>query len=103
MLPHYSMQQATEFGQTLCDAVRSMHLEHKGLSLGQLGVSIGVAMYPKPASNTESLVKMADKALYMAKDMGRSRVVNYDEYSRHKAPALEVADGEEVSTSLPKQ
>ena len=103
LLPHYSMQQATEFGQTLCDAVRSMHLEHKGLSLGQLGVSIGVAMYPKPASNTESLVKMADKALYMAKDMGRSRVVNYDEYSRHKAPALEVVDGEEVSTSLPKQ
>ncbi|SBS39978.1 Phytochrome-like protein cph2 [Vibrio toranzoniae] len=103
LLPHYSMQQATEFGQTLCDAVRSMHLEHKGLSLGQLGVSIGVAMYPKPASDTESLVKMADKALYMAKDMGRSRVVNYDEYSRHKAPALEVVDGEEVSTSLPKQ
>lgn len=94
LLPHYTMQQATEFGQTLCDAVRSMHLEHKGLSLGQLGVSIGVATYPKPASDTESLVKMADNALYMAKDMGRSRVVNYDEYSRHKAPALEVVDGE---------
>ncbi|CAH6834312.1 GGDEF domain-containing protein [Vibrio chagasii] len=94
LLPHYTMQQATEFGQTLCDAVRSMHLEHKGLSLGQLGVSIGVATYPKPASDTESLVKMADNALYMAKDMGRSRVVNYDEYSRYKAPALEVVDGE---------
>jgi diguanylate cyclase (GGDEF)-like protein len=94
LLPHYSMQEATEFGQTLCDTVRSMHLEHKGLSLGQLGVSIGVATYPKPASDTESLVKMADNALYMAKDMGRSRVVNYDEYSRHKAPALEVVDGE---------
>ncbi|WP_050653712.1 sensor domain-containing diguanylate cyclase [Vibrio coralliirubri] len=94
LLPHYSMQEATEFGQTLCDAVRSMHLEHKGLSLGQLGVSIGVATYPKPASDTESLVKMADNSLYMAKDMGRSRVVNYDEYSRHKAPALEVVDGE---------
>ncbi|WP_261885968.1 diguanylate cyclase [Vibrio pomeroyi] len=97
LLPHYTMQQATEFGQTLCDAVRSMHLEHKGLSLGQLGVSIGVATYPKPASDTESLVKMADNALYMAKDMGRSRVVNYDEYSRHKAPALEVVDGEVAS------
>lgn len=92
LLPHYSMEQATEFGQTLCDAVRSMHLEHKGLSLGQLGVSIGVATYPKPASDTESLVKMADNALYMAKDMGRSRVVNYDEYSRHKAPALEAVE-----------
>lgn len=97
LLPHYTMQQATEFGQSLCDAVRSMHLEHKGLSLGQLGVSIGVATYPKPASDTESLVKMADNALYMAKDMGRSRVVNYDEYSRHKAPALEIVDGEVAS------
>ena len=97
LLPHYTMQQATEFGQTLCDAVRSMHLEHKWLSLGQLGVSIGVATYPKPASDTESLVKMADNALYMAKDMGRSRVVNYEEYSRHKTPALEVVDGEAVS------
>ncbi|KAB0480008.1 diguanylate cyclase [Vibrio chagasii] len=97
LLPHYTMQQATEFGQTLCDAVRSMHLEHKGLSLGQLGVSIGVATCPKPASDTESLVKMADNALYMAKDMGRSRVVNYEEYSRQKAPALEVVDGEAVS------
>ena len=86
------MEQATEFGQVLCDAVRSMHLEHKGLSLGQLGVSIGVATYPKPASDTESLVKMADNALYMAKDMGRSRVVNYDEYSRHKAPVLEAVE-----------
>ena len=94
LLPHYSMQQATEFAQGLCDAVRSMHLEHKGLSLGQLGVSIGVATYPKPASDTESLVKMADSALYMAKDMGRSRVINYDEYSRHKAPALEVVENE---------
>lgn len=92
LLPHYSMEQATEFGQTLCDAVRSMHLEYKGLSLGQLGVSIGVATYPKPASDTESLVKMADNALYMAKDMGRSRVVNYDEYSRHKAPVLEAVE-----------
>lgn len=94
LLPHYSMEQATEFAQGLCDAVRSMHLEHKGLSLGQLGVSIGVATYPKPASDTESLVKMADNALYMAKDMGRSRVINYDEYSRHKAPALEVVESE---------
>ncbi len=94
LLPHYTMQEATEFGQTLCDAVRSMHLEYKGLSLGQLGVSIGVSTYPKPASDTESLVKMADNALYLAKDMGRSRVVNYNEYSRKKAPTLEVIESD---------
>ncbi|MCW1889588.1 hypothetical protein OK016_09100 [Vibrio chagasii] len=51
-----------------------MHLEHKGLSLGQLGVSIGVATYPeKPASNTESLVKMADNAVHGKGYGGRSQ------------------------------
>lgn len=92
LLPHYTMEAATEFANNLCEAVRSMHLEYKGLSLGQLGVSIGVATYPKPASDMESLVKIADNALYMAKDMGRSRVVNYAEYSRHKAPSLEAVE-----------
>ncbi|MGF1752298.1 diguanylate cyclase [Vibrio makurazakiensis] len=92
LLPHHSMAKATEFAQVLCDAVRSMHLEYKGLSLGQLGVSIGVASYPKPASDTESLVKLADQALYMAKDNGRSRVVNYEEYTSRKSPTFEVVD-----------
>lgn len=95
LLPQSNMKQATEFANTLCEAVRSLHLEHKGLSLGQLGVSIGVSTYPKPSSDMESLIKMADQALYMAKDLGRSRVVNYDEYRTHKKPGLEVVELEE--------
>ncbi|NOH55927.1 diguanylate cyclase [Vibrio coralliilyticus] len=95
LLPQSNMKQATDFANTLCEAVRSLHLEHKGLSLGQLGVSIGVSTYPKPSSDMESLVKMADQALYMAKDLGRSRVVNYDEYRTHKKPGLEVVELEE--------
>lgn len=95
LLPQSNMKQATEFANTLCEAVRSLHLEYKGLSLGQLGVSIGVSTYPKPSSDMESLVKMADQALYMAKDLGRSRVVNYDEYRTHKKPGLEVVELEE--------
>lgn len=95
LLPQSNIKQATEFANTLCEAVRSLHLEHKGLSLGQLGVSIGVSTYPKPSSDMESLVKMADQALYMAKDLGRSRVINYDEYRTHKKPGLEVVELEE--------
>ncbi|ERB63226.1 diguanylate cyclase [Vibrio coralliilyticus OCN008] len=95
LLPQSNMKQATEFANTLCEAVRSLHLEHKGLSLGQLGVSIGVSTYPKPSSDMESLVKMADQALYMAKDLGRSRVVNYGEYRTRKKPGLEVVELEE--------
>ncbi|GAL12728.1 hypothetical protein JCM19233_3722 [Vibrio astriarenae] len=95
LMPQFDMAEATDFANMLCDAVRSMHLEHKGMSLGQLGVSIGVATYPNPASDTEALVKLADTALYMAKDQGRGRVVNYQEYSRLKSSNADVIQLEE--------
>jgi len=40
----------------------------KGLSLGQLGVSIGVVTYPDFQGSTTELVKAADTALFEAKD-----------------------------------
>lgn len=99
LLPQQNMQQATEMAESICNAVRSLHLEHKGLSLGQLGVSIGVSTYPKPAADSEVLVKQADQALYMAKDTGRSKVVNYDQYLKDKKPTFEVIETEgEVNT-----
>ncbi|RTZ14038.1 sensor domain-containing diguanylate cyclase [Vibrio aquaticus] len=100
ILPQSTMEQATEFAETICESVRSMHLEHKGLSLGQLGVSIGVATYPQPASDVEALVKMADQALYMAKDTGRSRVVNYSQYSQFKTPHADVIELEDKKPSF---
>ncbi len=96
LLPGYDVEAATMFADKICQDVRGMHLEHKGLSLGQLGVSIGVSTFPQPASDSESLVKMADKALYMAKDLGRSRVVNHLQYKHSKTDAelleLELAE-----------
>jgi diguanylate cyclase (GGDEF)-like protein len=107
LLPGYDVEAATMFAEQLCQEVRGMHLEHKGLSLGQLGVSIGVSTFPQPASDSEALVKMADKALYMAKDLGRGRVVNHLQYKHSKTDAelleLELAEfmtasGEQVET-----
>ncbi|NOH81456.1 diguanylate cyclase [Vibrio sp. RE86] len=95
LLPGYTMEEAVIYATKLCKSVRSMHLEHKGLSLGQLGVSIGVATYPDPAINAESLIKLADQALYLAKETGRSRVVDYDEYMRIKSPSSEVVELED--------
>jgi diguanylate cyclase (GGDEF)-like protein len=47
--------------------------EGKSQPLGHLSVSIGVASYPVPCSSAEELVKMADAALYEAKEAGRDR------------------------------
>ena len=41
-------------------------------------VSIGVAQYPQNASDYETLVGMADKALYIAKEKGKNRHIIYD-------------------------
>ena len=40
--------------------------------------SVGIALYPDHADNVEDLVKNADAALYVAKDLGRARYVFYE-------------------------
>jgi diguanylate cyclase (GGDEF)-like protein len=43
--------------------------------LGKVTVSLGVAEFPADGSDTPSLLKKADEALYRAKNQGRNRVV----------------------------
>ncbi len=51
------------------------------VSSGELSVtvSIGVSAYPVDANSAVDLVEVADKRLYMAKELGRNRVVFKDE------------------------
>jgi diguanylate cyclase (GGDEF)-like protein/PAS domain S-box-containing protein len=41
----------------------------------EVGASIGVSMYPKDASDAETLMRKADGAMHIAKQSGRGRVV----------------------------
>ncbi len=43
----------------------------------QIGVSIGIAMFPKDANNIEQLIKRADQAMYKAKNSGKNRYHYY--------------------------
>ncbi len=45
----------------------------------RLTLSMGVAFYPRDASDGQSLLKRADEALYHAKQQGRDRVCFYGE------------------------
>lgn len=49
---------------------------HHGHTKKHLTVSIGVATYPKTVSETKDLYRVADQALYNAKNNGRNRVAS---------------------------
>lgn len=42
-------------------------------------VSCGIAQYPAHSDNIKEVVEMADRALYKAKELGKNRVLTYDE------------------------
>ena len=44
----------------------------------QLGVSMGIAMYPKHGVNPKNLIRRADNAMYAAKRQGRNCYIVYD-------------------------
>ncbi|HMO55734.1 MAG TPA: diguanylate cyclase [Roseiflexaceae bacterium] len=59
----------------LLEGMRSIMVEHDGLTLGSITVSIGIALFPDHAHDTTSLIAAADQALYRAKHNGRDCVV----------------------------
>jgi diguanylate cyclase (GGDEF)-like protein/PAS domain S-box-containing protein len=59
----------------LREELMQLHVQHAGRLLGSITLSVGVAAFPEHASNTETLLKAADEALYRAKREGRDRVV----------------------------
>ncbi|MBI5025899.1 MAG: diguanylate cyclase, partial [Nitrospirae bacterium] len=58
-------------------ARHTFNLESKEV---HLTVSVGVSTFPDDAMDREGLIKAADDALYMAKKMGRNRVVTFQQY-----------------------
>lgn len=56
--------------------VRNMTLRFGLTELGQVDVSIGIASYPQH-TQSDSLLRAADAALYRAKELGRSRIISF--------------------------
>lgn len=74
--PNTSEPEAIAVAETIIKKVRELHLSIKGLSLGQLGISAGISTYLDICVPEEELVKLADTALYKAKERGRAQAVH---------------------------
>ena len=74
LLPSVTARGALESAERLRQSVAGAGV-HPGGPRKQVTVSIGAALFPTDASDSESLLKAADEALYEAKHLGRNRVV----------------------------
>lgn len=89
--PDTGKEEALKLANLIVESVRELHLDMKGLSLGQLGVSIGVTTFPELNASTTDLVKAADTALYQAKEQGRSQAI-HTHANAEKAPTATITD-----------
>ena len=83
--PGAVLDAAVTFAERTRQQVESHTFTFEGGSLRRT-ISCGVAAWPHPRiAHCEALVKAADDALYVAKELGRNRVVRFDspEFNQH--------------------
>jgi diguanylate cyclase (GGDEF)-like protein/PAS domain S-box-containing protein len=75
ILPGASVDIARERLEAIRQQVQSLSITHRGRTLGKVTISAGLAGFRKDGATPEDLLRVADKALYAAKNDGRNRVV----------------------------
>jgi diguanylate cyclase (GGDEF)-like protein len=74
VMPDTPVGVAEKRANQLREAVKGLRVMHQGRHLGTVTISVGAAEYPMHGGSWESVMKVADIALYEAKQGGRDRV-----------------------------
>lgn len=79
LLPNTELQGALSLDQAAVQAVRARGMPHEASDTGVLTISAGVAaLRPEGGMGSDTLLLLADRALYQAKRLGRDRVAVLD-------------------------
>jgi diguanylate cyclase (GGDEF)-like protein len=78
ILPGASQEKATQRAEQLRVAFSGVRLEYRDKPLPTATLSLGVATFPKHGRSWQAVVRVADDALYAAKQQGRNRVASPD-------------------------
>lgn len=76
ILPESSGEDTVKRADSLREEVKKMEIVFQGQILGAITISMGVAEYPVNGTRMDELLRVADTALYKAKQEGRDRVVS---------------------------
>ncbi|MGE5659876.1 MAG: PAS domain S-box protein [Actinomycetota bacterium] len=75
ILPETSREVAQERAEQIRELVKALQLQYRNQDLGQITLSLGVAIFPEHGLTGEAVIRAADGALYRAKQEGRDRTV----------------------------
>lgn len=79
ILPEADLENTRRRAGQLCQEVpHALNLEFEGQTLGQITISLGVAVFPGHGLIHHDVIRAADAALYEAKRRGRNQVVAAD-------------------------
>lgn len=76
LLPGITLAGANQVAETIKAAMKNLDLAHSSSPLGEkMTLSLGIScLHPSHHSSPITLIKLADKALYLAKERGRDRI-----------------------------
>ncbi|WP_345865145.1 sensor domain-containing diguanylate cyclase [Shewanella algae] len=72
VLPGVDRRQAKDLAETLLNRVRALQISHAASPAGIVTISIGLALLPRDEQDLSEVIRVADKALYQAKHLGRN-------------------------------
>jgi len=73
LLPDYDETEGIQTASAIIERIAAIQLDH----VGSVTVSAGVATFPRQAPDRGELIRLADSALYWAKENGKNRVHVY--------------------------
>ena len=78
MMPNVSTDDAFQYAEYLRNTVANHPFSHKEKQpFGFLSISGGIACFPNHGRSIQEVVRLADRALYNAKESGRNRIVSH--------------------------
>jgi len=76
ILPETSPEDTFKRAEALREEIKKLEMIFQGQILGIITMSMGIATYPQNGVRMDELLRVADMALYKAKQEGRDRVVS---------------------------